>query len=207
MPDFNMEEPDSSEKLIDFLHLEEVDQDAFEELYQKLAEYSSGDKEIPMVAPEHKMEARSWLISYMKLEDEVDFLTDYVKILDQRYLQPSRDKIEANEEIMILLKSGLLDFLQNAEEDSVNFPELAKVSKWNPEDKIIYPEAKEEKELAEKLFKLNSEFVVPKPAFDKKKIKEYYEKNKKVPIDELDVEKDRKSVRITRAKKKNKKEL
>jgi predicted outer membrane protein len=196
---------EETKNTVSFLELEEVDEEAFEDLYQKLQEYANQENKDAVIAPETKLEVRNWLMSYMKLEDEIDELKEYLEMLDERYLQPSRDRIEAHKANMDLLKKGMLQFLNNAEEKKVIFPELATVSRWNPEDKIIYPEEEKElKELAEKLFKEGSEFVVPKPALDKKKIKEYWEKNKKLPIESLDVDTGRESVRVTRAKNKSK---
>lgn len=156
--------------------------------------------ETAIMPPESRLKAREWLYAVMKLEDEVSFLkNDYIKYLTEKHISPVKDKLKKYDKSIEFLRLGLRQFLDNAEEQKVNFPDLATVSQYNPPDQIIYPD--DEKELSERLYKEDSKYVSPNPKLDKKKIKDYFKEKGKLPISDLSSSNSVKTVKITREKK------
>lgn len=193
---------EETELKIDLSEFEEVDEKEFNTLYESLKEYLDDPEKIATVSPGTKLDAREWAMSLLRVEDEIEWLkSEYIPRMIEKYIKPSKDKIEQHSRVVDILRHGIRQFLDNAEEKNVCFPDLGTFSKYDPPVKIIYPEKDEEKELIEKLWNEENKFVVPKPAFDKKKIMEYFKENKKVPISDLKVEQGIPSIKVSRAKK------
>jgi len=193
---------EESEDILDlqYMSLDESDEEMFKDIYDRLDEYMGNeDNETPFVAPEDRISARDWLLASLKIEDEIKYLKEvYIKELEKRYIAPVKEKIEKHNDALEILKQGLRQFLENAEERKVDFPDLASVGQYDAAEKIIYPE--DEKEFAKMLHDNNSGFIRITPSLDKKEIQKFYKENKELPFEELRVEPGKKSVRITRKK-------
>ena len=179
--------------------IEDVDQVEFDEFFNSIQPESENENNVPI--PDSKLSARKWLLAYLKMESEIEYLSDvYKPYQKERYLKPTEDRIERLVKSQDFIKEGLLKFLENAELDSVPFPDFATVSKAEGKDKIIYPE--NEEELAENLFKSgNKDFVKIKHSLDKKAINQYIANNDgELPFSGLSIEKVADSVRVTRSK-------
>jgi len=195
-------ENNEEEDILDlqYMELDESDEEMFKDIYDKLEEYMDNeDESTPFVAPEDRISARDWLLASLKIEDEIKYLKEvYVKELEKKYILPVKNQIEKHNDALDILKQGLRQFLENAEERKVDFPDLASVGQYDAAEKIIYPE--DEKEFAKMLHENNSEFIRVTPSLDKKGIQKYYKENKELPLEELRAEPGKKSVRITRKK-------
>ena len=182
-------ENNEEEDILDlqYMELDESDEEMFKDIYDKLEEYMDNeDESTPFVAPEDRISARDWLLASLKIEDEIKYLKEvYVKELEKKYILPVKNQIEKHNDALDILKQGLRQFLENAEERKVDFPDLASV---------------DEKEFAKMLHENNSEFIRVTPSLDKKGIQKYYKENKELPLEELRAEPGKKSVRITRKK-------
>lgn len=183
---------------VSFLDLEEVDEILVEDLYESM-ESTMEAEDGKIIPPDSKNQARGWVVTHQKLADEIERLQkEYIPFLMDRYIKPVKDKIEKHERVQELLREGLMEFLENIEETKVNFPDVATVYIQKAGEKIIYPE--DEKAFAEKLGNENSKFVRKTFALDKTKIKKAYKENKKLPLDDLSIEKTDAEVRFRRAK-------
>lgn len=188
------------EDAVSFLELEECDEDFVDNLEERIKNYKNSEDEEAALAPDSKLDARNWLLAYAHYEDENKFLSDYKKVLEEKYITPIKSQIDQNKESMSVIKTGLAEFLEKAEEKKVKFPDIGTISEYTPPKKVLYPE--DEDAYAQKLLEEGSEFVVNKPSLDKKKIKDFIKDNNKLPLDDLYFEDQETSVRFTRARKK-----
>jgi len=178
-----------------------IEEVSFDDFYSELECQIENSEEVSVMPPESRLKAREWLYAVIKLEDEISFLKDeYIKYLTEKHILPVKEKIKKYDKSIEILRLGLRKFLENAEEQKVNFPDLATVSKFNPQNQIIYPD--DERELAERLHKEESEYINLNPKLDKKKIRDFFKKNKNLPISDLSIVDSIPTVKITREKKK-----
>ena len=185
----------------DKVMFDEADEVSFADFYESIDDKLGSDEE-SIVVPDSRLAARDWLLAILKSEDEIDYYKkEYLPHLVSKYMDPVREKIAKLEKTKEFLRSGMREFLENAGEKSVTFPDLATVSKYGPPAKLIYPD--DEKELLAVLEKEKSEFVRSELKIDKKKISSEFKKTGKPPIDALIVEESTPTVKITRVKKKD----
>ena len=162
-----------SEDMLDLMEEEEVE--AF------LSTISSDDGS---VVPDDKIESRKWVVAYLKIKKEIDFLKkEYKPFLKGKYLDPIDDKVCSLEEQQDMIKEGLFEFLEEAEEQKVSFPDVGTAYKMKTKPKLLYPD--DEKALIDKLNNENSEFISNKPILDKKKLLAEFIATGKVPIADL----------------------
>lgn len=181
------------------LDLENIDQVDFDDFFSAIQSQLAGEESnIPI--PGSKIEARKWVMAYLKAESEIEYLAkEYKAYIKNRYIDPIDDRVDRLERSQDFIKEGLLKFLENAELDSVPFPDFATISKAAGKEKIVYPE--NEEELAENLHKTGKDsFVRTKHSLDKKAIAKYYSENSDLPFSGLSVEEGVDSVRVTRSK-------
>jgi phage host-nuclease inhibitor protein Gam len=180
--------------LIDIDKIDEVELDEFFQQIHSLME--SGDSKI---LPDDRLSARKWLLAVLRYESEIDYLkNEYKTALLEKYISPVDKKIGALGKSVSYLKDGLLQFLRNADQKSVNFPDLGTITQFDGQDKIVYPD--DEAALAEALLASGqNQFVTTKYAINKKAISEHYKQTGEIPVSGLVVEKALDSVRIRKA--------
>jgi len=178
--------------------MEEEDFSEFlDSVSEQLEAFVGGEKEAS-ICPESKIEARNWVFAYIKLKEQIEWDEILIKHLVEKYIDPVKRDIEKCERSQEFVKSGLADFLVNAEETKISFPELATVSEAKTPMKIIYPE--DEKAFLEKLEKEESEFVIKKSALNKKAMLASYRETKELPHSDLIGENEGRTIRVTISK-------
>lgn len=205
-----MNETAELREAFDFLNLEDVDSKEVDELVAKLNESGQDTEKEAQISPDSKLSARSWALAYAHLDAENNRLKEYQKYLEERYIKPVKDNVERNEKAQDIIKGGIKQFLDNAEEDSVKFPDVGTFAKYSPPDSIVYPEDEESfaKEIAETGSAEEKSLIRAKFCLDKKAIKAAYKETSKLPLKGLGIETNDKSVRFTEAKpKKNGNEM
>ena len=181
------------------LDLENIDQVDFDDFFNSIQAQLNGENaNIPL--PGSKIEARKWVMAYLKAEEEIEYLSkEYKTYMKNRYISPIDERVDRLERSQDFIKEGLLKFLENAELESVPFPDYATISKVGGHEKLVYPE--DEEALAEALRKAGKDqFIRTKYSLDKKAIGKYHSDTKSLPFDGLSLEEGRDSVRVTRSK-------
>jgi len=186
--------------------LAELEEAEFDEFYDKIEQFireEQNGEALPVFSPDSRLKARDWVYAFVKIKEDIEFYKEkYIPWLTEKYIKPVRDKIEKHIAAQEYIKDGLFEFLEAAEEKKVVFPDLATVSKAKVQPKLIYPE--DESALLQQLIEEESEFVIKKPALDKKTMLAQYKKTGEVPVDGLVGEAETEAIRITVAKSRKK---
>lgn len=182
------------------LDLENIDEVEFEEFFEQIHSHLHGDEEMEATCPDGKIEARKWLAALIRLEDKMDYLkNDYKKYLKKRYLDPVDKKVLQLDSSREFLREGLLQYLIDAEERNINFPDIGTVSKVKAKKKIIYPD--DESSFAETLHESGQdEFVKTKYSIDKTAISKYFKGSGQLPVSGLATEDSPETISVRRAK-------
>ena len=189
----------SEENPLEYLELEEADEEAFEELHRKIQEYADAEDQEAILAPDSRFAARDFLLARLKLEDEIEYLkSDYIPMLEKRYVDPVKDKIGKHKSSIDFINVALRQFLDNAEEKNVVFPDLGTVSRYDPPVKMEY---ENERELTRTLEEIDSPFIVRKSSIDKKAVLDYWKKNGEAPFEGVESVISTPTIRVIRAKK------
>jgi len=180
---------------IDLEKAEEIELDDFFNQIHSLMDSEENSR----ILPDDRLSARKWLLAILHYEKEVNFLKDeYKSALISKYIYPIDKKIEQLEKSQSYLRDGLLQFLKNADQKNVNFPDLGTVTRVDGTDKIIYPE--DEAAFAEALRASgNDQFINVKYSLNKKAIGEFYKDHGEFPVSGLSTEKKSDSIRIRKA--------
>ncbi|HUS49724.1 MAG TPA: hypothetical protein VMZ91_06135 [Candidatus Paceibacterota bacterium] len=178
----------------------DMENEDFSDFYSKIQDFMATDEEEGVViCPDSKIEARNWVFAFVKMKEEIDFLKkELIPALIEKYIKPSKDRIEQLESSQGFVKDGLFEFLRSIGEKKVSFPSLATVSEAKTQPKVIYPE--DEKALIEKLVKEKSKYIVNKPSLDKKAILAEFKEKGELPFDELIGEAASTAIRVTMSK-------
>lgn len=199
-----MNDEETLKEAFSFLNLEEVDSNEVESLYNLILPLENTPEKVAEIAPNSKLAARSWVMAYAHLDERNDWLKEYQSHLEKRYILPIKEEMEKNETAKTIIKSGIKSFLDNAEEDSVKFPDIGTVSRFNPPISIVYPE--NEEEFAKKIYETGEDsekkFVRVKYSFDKNAVKSEHKETGKLPINGIETEKNEPTVRFQKAKSK-----
>jgi len=181
------EEEVESDKARVIAAIQNMETEDFSDFYDKVKELMTdeGDEEEGVViCPDSKLDARNWVFAFVKMKEEIDFLKgDLIPALTEKYIKPSREKIEQLETAQGFVKSGLFEFLRQIGEKKVSFPELATVSEAKGQPKVIYPE--DEGAFLAMLVEQDSDYIINKPSIDKKRILDEWKKTEELPFDEL----------------------
>jgi len=188
--------------------IEEVDNEVLNQVYAKIQQAQDNEEEEDDIVPTDRLSARSWVLSYVRLEEEVEFLeNEYITELKKKYIEPVEDKIIQHKKSQDFIKYILLKFLNNIDRDNAQFPDLRTVSKKKSTDKVVYPS--DEKDFARNVFENDPEkkdFIKLTFGLDKAKIKEYYKENGEYPFNEITTEKTTESISFRKPTAKKKKE-
>lgn len=202
VPDMEDQETLEENKARAIEAIQNMETDDFADFYDKLKGFMESDEdddEMVVICPDTALDARNWVFAFVKMKEEIEFLKKaYIPALMEKYIKPSKDKIEQLEAAQGFVKSGLFEFLRQIGEKKVSFPDLATVSESKTQPKVIYPE--DEKAFLEMLVEKGSDYVVKKPSIDKKRILAEYKASEELPFDELIGEAAGTNVRVTVSK-------
>jgi hypothetical protein len=188
----------SKEKVIEAINDMEVED--FSLFYEKIKSVLDNDQEEgPAIRPDSKIDARDWVMAYIKAEEEIKWIKEeLIPELTKKYIEPSKSKIEKLKRAQEFIKDGIFDFLKSIGEKKISFPELATFSQAKVPAKIIYPD--DENELVEKLVETESNFIKKSFSLDKKKILEHFRNTGEIPIDSLVAQEESTAIRVTLSK-------
>lgn len=180
------------------IDIEKADEVELEEFFNQIKSLMDGGEE-SKVLPDDRLSARKWLLAMLRYEQEAEYLKEtYKEALIEKYIDPIDKKISAINKSISYLKDGLLQFLKNADQKSVNFPDLGTITKFDGQDKILYPD--DESALAESLNAAGeTKLVNVKYTLNKKAISDMYKQTGELPVSGLVVEKGLDSVRVRKS--------
>jgi len=176
-----------------------LEEENFDDFFEELEKMVEDPDEIT-ISPDSKIDSRKWVSAYIRLAEEIDFLkNEYIPHLTEKFIAPSKNKIERIKEQQDAIKGGLQDFLEDLGEKKINFPELGTVFLKATQKKIIYPE--DESAYAEKLMaEGNKDYIVTTAKLNKKKISQEFKDTGKLPLQGVTGEEAGVSVNIRRTK-------
>lgn len=183
---------------ISVIDIDKADEVELDEFFDQIKSLMDNGEE-SRILPDDRLSARKWLLAILRYEEEANYLKEtYKEALIEKYIDPIDKKISTINKSILYLKDGLLQFLKNADQKSVNFPDLGTITKFDGQDKIIYPD--DEASLAESLAASGeNKLVNVKYTLNKRAISDMYKQTGELPVSGLVVEKALDSVRVRKA--------